>query len=244
MRCLILSVLLVDASAFTVGVMRTPSTARRCSSAMVESWYDKKMAAEAAAANPPPGLSQAQAAENPALAKTVAAEQETLTGLLARMEAFPNKKGTMYFIVKEKIEVSENLLAGLLKTAMTGEERAELERVDAEKRAKEDAERKAAADVKKAEVEAAAAAKRAEETTEKKKAAEAKKAAASEAAATKKAQAEEAKTRKAAEAAAKKSPKAPTAAAGEDGAGASLDAKVAATKKKGFELPNPFAKKK
>merc|ERR1719272_561574 len=136
------------------------------------------MAAEAAAANPPPGLSQAQAAENPALAKTVAAEQETLTGLLARMEAFPNKKGTMYFIVKEKIEVSENLLAGLLKTAMTGEERAELERVDAEKRTKEDAERKAAADAKKAEVEAAAAdakkaeveaaAKRAEETAEKK----------------------------------------------------------------------------
>ena len=37
-------VLLVDASAFMVGVNRIPSA--RCSSAMVESWYDAKMAAD------------------------------------------------------------------------------------------------------------------------------------------------------------------------------------------------------
>ena len=51
-------VLLVDASAFMVGVNRIPSA--RCSSAMVESWYDAKMAADgeavtAARRGPQPG---------------------------------------------------------------------------------------------------------------------------------------------------------------------------------------------
>ena len=42
------------------------------------------------------GLSPAQAADNPELAKKIAAEQEMLGGLRARMDAFPKKEGTMY----------------------------------------------------------------------------------------------------------------------------------------------------
>ena len=53
-----LALLLVDTTAFMVGVNRMPAS--RCSSAMVESWYDAKMAAEAAEAvvaepSPPAG---------------------------------------------------------------------------------------------------------------------------------------------------------------------------------------------
>ena len=67
-----LLVLLVDASAFMVGVNRIPSA--RCSSAMVESWYDAKMAADGEAVTAgPPALSPEQAADNPELAKKIAA---------------------------------------------------------------------------------------------------------------------------------------------------------------------------
>ena len=51
---IMLSILLPGASAFMVGAMRVPTA--RCASAMVvDSRYDIKMAAEAAAANPPAG---------------------------------------------------------------------------------------------------------------------------------------------------------------------------------------------
>ena len=53
MRSAMMLVLLVDTTAFMVGVNRMP--AARCSSAMVESWYDAKMAAEAGTASPPAG---------------------------------------------------------------------------------------------------------------------------------------------------------------------------------------------
>ena len=43
-----------------------------------------------------PGLSAQQAADNPELAKKIAAEQETLDGLRARIDGFPKKEGTMY----------------------------------------------------------------------------------------------------------------------------------------------------
>ena len=66
-------VLLVDASAFMVGVNRIPSA--RCSSAMVESWYDAKMAADGEAV--PPNLSPEQAADNPELAKKIAGRPHT-----------------------------------------------------------------------------------------------------------------------------------------------------------------------
>jgi hypothetical protein len=256
MRSAMLLVLLVDASAFMVGVNRIPSA--RCSSAMVESWYDAKMAADGEAVTAgPPALSPEQAADNPELAKKIAAEQETLDGLRARMDAFPKKEGTMYCarlhtstahtstahipapptpapptyqhrphqhrphhtpvcadITKEKVEISENLLAKMMKTAMTAEERAEAEAAEAAKKAAAAAEKQAAADAKKAEAEAAKA-KKAEEAAqkkakaagvaaEKKVAAEAKKAAAAEAAAAKKAKAAEEKQRKADEAVAKK----------------------------------------
>ena len=106
-------------------------------------------------------------------------------------------------LLNEKAEQAEKMLAGLVKDAMTAEERAELARIEAEKAAKE------------------------------------------EAAAAKKAAAEEAKKRKAEEAAAKKAAAAaPKAEAGEDGAEAPAEGKVVATKKKGFELPNPFASEK
>ena len=55
MRLAMLLVMLVDTTAFMVGVNRMP--AARCSSAMVESWYDAKMAAEASTASPPAGTS-------------------------------------------------------------------------------------------------------------------------------------------------------------------------------------------
>ena len=47
LRSAMLALLLVDTTAFMVGVNRMPAS--RCSSAMVESWYDAKMAAEAEA---------------------------------------------------------------------------------------------------------------------------------------------------------------------------------------------------
>ena len=58
LRSAMLTLLLVDTTAFMVGVNRMPAS--RCSSAMVESWYDAKMAAEAAEAavaepSPPAG---------------------------------------------------------------------------------------------------------------------------------------------------------------------------------------------
>jgi len=252
MRSAMLLVLLVDASAFMVGVNRIPSA--RCSSAMVESWYDAKMAADGEAVTAgPPALSPEQAADNPELAKKIAAEQETLDGLRARMDAFPKKEGTMYYITKEKVEISENLLAKMMKTAMTAEERAEAEAAEAAKKAAAAAEKQAAADAKKAEAEAAKA-KKAEEAAqkkakaagvaaEKKVAAEAKKAAAAEAAAAKKAKAAEEKQRKADEAVAKKVTKL-AATSAEDGAEAPPASAGAPAKKKGFELPNPFAKKK
>ena len=43
-----------------------------------------------------PGLSAQQATDNPELAKKIAAEQETLDGLRARIDGFPKKEGTMY----------------------------------------------------------------------------------------------------------------------------------------------------
>ena len=188
-----------------------------------------------------PGLSPEQAADNPELAKKIAAEQETLDGLRARMDAFPKKKGTMYCarlhtstvrtctcdascvchapdITKEKAEISENLLAAMMKNAMTAEERAEVEQAEAAKKAAADAEKQAAADAKNAEAVAAKAAKAAEAeqkkakaaevAAEKKVAAEAKKVAAVEAAAAKKAKAAEEKQRKADEVASKKAAKA------------------------------------
>jgi len=245
-----LSILLPGASAFMVGAMRVPTA--RCASAMaVDSRYDIKMAAEAAAANPPAGLSPQQAADNPELAKKIAAEQELLNGLRARLDGFPKKEGTMYYITKEKSEISENLLAALMKNAMTAEEREEAAQVAAASKAAADAEKQAAAEAKKAEVEAAAAkraeeaeakkAKAAEAAVEKKVAAEAKKVAAAEATAAKKAAAAEEKKRKADEAAAKK---AKSKAPAEQGAGVASDGKAEAAEKKGFELPNPFAKKK
>jgi hypothetical protein len=174
MRSAMLLVLLVDASAFMVGVNRIPSA--RCSSAMVESWYDAKMAADGEAVTAgPPALSPEQAADNPELAKKIAAEQETLDGLCARMDAFPKKEGTMYCarlhtstahtstahipalnqhhphhtpvcadITKEKVDISENLLAKMMKTAMTAEERAEAEAAEAAKKAAAAAEKQAA----------------------------------------------------------------------------------------------------
>merc|ERR1719482_198445 len=261
MRFFTLSLLLVDASAFTVGVTRIPSAAR-CSTTMVESYYDKQMVSEAAAEGPPPtpGLTPEQAADNPELAKKLAIEQETLSQLRVRLDGFPKKEGTMYFITKEKIETSERLIAGYMKNAMTAEERAEVERVENEKKAAAEAEKKAAAEAKKAEAAAkaakkkaemeAAAAKRKAEADERKAkakvAAEAKKAAAAEAAAAKKAKADEAKKKKADEAAAKKAAasakRAPAAAAAKED-GAQAPAKEP-EKKKGFEFPNPFAAKK
>ena len=144
-----------------------------------------------------PGLSPEQAADNPELAKKIAAEQETLDGLRARMDAFPKKKGTMYCarlhnstahtrtcdascvpypvcadITKEKAEVCENLLAAYMKVAMTAEERAEVEQAEAAKKAAADAEKQAAADAKNAEAVAAKAAKAAEAEQKKAKAAE------------------------------------------------------------------------
>jgi colicin import membrane protein len=257
MRFVMLSILLASSEAFTVRAMRMPTTLR-CSIAMVESYYDKQVVSEAAAANPPPGLSPEQAADNPELAKKIASEQDNLASLRARLDAFPKKEGTMYFITKEKVEISDNLIAGYMKNAMTAEERAEVERIENEKKAAAEAEKKAAAEAKKAAAAAAAATKKAEaeaaaakrkvEAEEKKAkakvAAEAKKAATAEAAAAKKAKADEAKKQKADEAAAKKvaAAAAPEASAAE--AGAEEPAKKAPEKKKGFELPNPFAKKK
>ena len=52
LRSAMLALLLVDTTAFMVGVNRMPAS--RCSSAMVESWYDAKMAAEAVVAEPSP----------------------------------------------------------------------------------------------------------------------------------------------------------------------------------------------
>lgn len=173
-----------------------------------------------------PGLSPEQAADNPELAKKIAAEQETLDGLRARMDAFPKKEGTMYCarlhnstahtrtcdascvpypvcadITKEKAEVCENLLAAYMKVAMTAEERAEVEQAAAAKKAAADAEKQAAADAKNAEAVAAkAVAAKAAKAAE----AEEKKAKAAEVAAEKKVAAEAKKVAAVEAAAAKK----------------------------------------
>ena len=51
--------------------------------------------AQEAAANPPAGLTPEQARDNPNLAKKIAAEQESLNEIGARLDAFPKKEGTM-----------------------------------------------------------------------------------------------------------------------------------------------------
>merc|ERR1719271_2228655 len=131
---------------------------------MVESWYDAKMAAEAEAIvaepSPPAGLSAQQATDNPELAKKIAAEQETLDGLRARIDGFPKKEGTMYFICKEKAEKSEMLIEAMVKREQeAAEKKAKAAQVAAEK--------KAAAEAKKAAAAEAAAAKKAQAAEEK-----------------------------------------------------------------------------
>ena len=117
----------------TISTMRVPAVARGAVTTMVESWFDRgeRLAAQDASAATviaswydagtrlkiPAGMSASAAVASPELLASALKLEAELSEKRTRLDAFPTQAGTMFFILRDKVQELERQLAQILEDA-------------------------------------------------------------------------------------------------------------------------------
>merc|ERR1719201_970472 len=114
----------LGATARTPVVLRAPTTMTVASwydqgtrltgepAVVVESWYDNGVRIKL-----PVGMSERVAAASPQLVEKALAYEAEIAEMQARMDAFPKKEGTMVGLLRDKLKLTEAMLAATIESA-------------------------------------------------------------------------------------------------------------------------------